>query len=186
MDHPLRTVVYTIGKVVGTRSSHLTTREHMLYAIECMEPIVLNWCEGMLVSLKDQLNKRKRGYLKQFGYGAMIVSFILQRVPHMRPQVDVSRLGHEDSRMLRWVYVMARHGGGGSKVVYGSTFFHWLAGQLLMIEDYAYEGAGFREDLELPLSEGEEWDERGKKDTIHHVFNFSILFCNAETSESGL
>ena len=27
---PLRTMVYTIGKVVGTRSSHLTTRSHML------------------------------------------------------------------------------------------------------------------------------------------------------------
>ena len=28
---PLRIVVYTIGKVEGTRSTHLTTRSHMLY-----------------------------------------------------------------------------------------------------------------------------------------------------------
>ena len=41
-----------------------------------------------------------------------------------------------------------------------------------MIEDYAYEEAYFCKDPELPLPEGEEWDERGKKDTIHHVFNF--------------
>ena len=92
----------------------------------------------------------------------------------MRPQVNVSRLDPEDPRMLRWVYVMAHVGGEGHKFVYKSAFFHWLRGQLLMIEDYAYEGVDFCKDPELPLSEGEKWDERGKKDTIHHVFNFSI------------
>ena len=45
-----------------------------------------------------------------------------------------------------------------------------------MIEDYAYEGGDFREDPALPLLEGDEWDDQGKKDIIHHVFNFSILF----------
>ena len=69
--------MYTIEKVVGTRSAHLTTRSHMMYALECMEPIVFNWCEGMMISLKDQLNKCKQGTLKNFGYGALVVSFIL-------------------------------------------------------------------------------------------------------------
>ena len=77
VDRPLRMVVYMIGKVSRTRFSHLTTRSHMLYALECMEPIVFNWYEGMLVSLKDQLNKCKRGMLKHFGYGGVVVSFIL-------------------------------------------------------------------------------------------------------------
>ena len=71
---------------------------------------------------------------------------------------------------------MARHGGGGPKVVYETAFFPWLRGQLLMIEDYDYEGAYFWGDLDLVLPEGEEWDGRGKKDTIHYVFNFSSLF----------
>ena len=57
VDIPLRIVVYTIGKVVGTRASHLTNISHMLYALKCMEPTVFNWCEGMLVCLKSQLNK---------------------------------------------------------------------------------------------------------------------------------
>ena len=57
VDLPLRTVVYTIGKVVGTRDAHLTSRSHMLYALQCMEPTVFNWCEGMLACLKSQLNK---------------------------------------------------------------------------------------------------------------------------------
>ena len=67
VDLPLRTMVYTIGKVAGTRASHLPSRSHMLYALQCMEPTVFNWCEGMLVCLKSQLNKCKRGMLKQFG-----------------------------------------------------------------------------------------------------------------------
>ena len=167
-------VVYTISKVVGTRFSHLTTRSHILYSLECMEPTVFKWCEGMLVSLKDQLKKCKRGTLKQFDYGAVVVSFILQRVPHMRPQVTVSRLDPEDPRMLRWVYIMARH--GGPKVFYGTSFLHWVRDQLLMIEYYTYEGADFQDDPELILLEGEEWDARGKKYTIYHVFNFSNLF----------
>ena len=76
-----------------------------------MAPTVLNWHEGMLFSLKDQLNKCKWGHLKQFGYGVVIVSFILHRVPHMRPQVAMSRLYAEDPSMLIRVYVMAHHGG---------------------------------------------------------------------------
>ena len=57
VDLPLRIVVYTIGKVAGTRASHLTIKSHMLYDLQCMEPTVFNWCEGMLVCLKSQLNK---------------------------------------------------------------------------------------------------------------------------------
>ena len=116
-------VVYIIGKLAGTRSAHLTMRSHMLYAIECMAPTVFNWCEGMLASLKEQLNKCKRGTLKLFGYGAVVVSFILQWMPHMRAQVNVRRLDPEYPRMLRWVYVTAFHGGVGPKVVYGLSFF---------------------------------------------------------------
>ena len=64
----------------------------------------------------------------------------------MRPQVIVRILDPEDPRMLRWVYIMAHHGGGGPKVVYGTYFFCWLRGQLLMIEDYSYEGEDFWDD----------------------------------------
>ena len=33
VDLPLRTVVYTISRVMGTRAAHLTGRSHMLYAL---------------------------------------------------------------------------------------------------------------------------------------------------------
>ena len=44
----------------------------------------------------------------------------------MRPQVVLSRLDAEDAKMVRWLNVMAHHGGVGSKIVYRSVFFCWL------------------------------------------------------------
>ena len=57
VDQPLRTMEFTIDKVVGSRARHHTTQTHMLYALECMAPTVFNWSEGLLVSIKDHLTK---------------------------------------------------------------------------------------------------------------------------------
>ena len=48
--------------------------------------------------------------------------------------------------MLSWVTAMPRLGGATPKVSYGVGFFRWLRNQLLMIEDYAYDGAYFCHD----------------------------------------
>ena len=48
-----------------------------------------------------------------------------------------------------------------------------------MVEDYAYEGADFHNDLELVLPEGEVWDDRGKKrhyPLVFLVFVFYFIF----------
>ena len=68
----------------------------------------------------------------------------------------------EDPKMLGWVTTMPRLGGVAPKVSYGAGFFHWLRNQLLMIEDYAYDGADFCHDPKLILPEGEMWDDCGK------------------------
>ena len=64
VDRPLRTIGFTIKKVEGSRSAHMSTWAHMLYAVECMSPTIFKWSEGLLVSLKDQLTKCQRGELK--------------------------------------------------------------------------------------------------------------------------
>ena len=80
--------------------------------------------------------------------------------------------------MLSWVMVMPLHGGGGPKVSYRSGFFHWSRNQLLMVEDYAYEGSYFHDDSELALLEGEVWDYQGKK--IHyHGSVAKLLHCSS-------
>ena len=38
-------------------------------------------------------------------------------------------------------------------------FFIWLHGQLIVVQDWPYVGTNFMGDLDLPLPEGEEWEE---------------------------
>ena len=81
----------------------------------------------------------------------------------MRPQVVFTELRARDPRMVRWVDIMACIGGGGAKLRFEATFFHWLSDQILIIEDYAYVGIEFRGDPDLPLPPGDQWGENGKK-----------------------
>ena len=65
--------------------------------------------------------------MKKFGYGVVVVSLFLERVPLLHPQVPINRLDLGDPWLLMWVEAMARHrGGGGPTMTYGSVFFHWL------------------------------------------------------------
>lgn len=36
----------------------------MMYVIECTEPIVFNWCGGLVVHMKDQITRCKIGKQK--------------------------------------------------------------------------------------------------------------------------
>ena len=80
MDRPLRTIALTIEKVAVSSASHQTSRPYILYELECMAPNTFNWSDGLLVSLKDQLTKCHQGQLKQFGYGAVVVYFFMERL----------------------------------------------------------------------------------------------------------
>ena len=129
----------------------------MLYSVEAMAPTVFHWAEALLVVFKKQLTKCIHGELKRFGYGTIIMSFFLERVPLLRPQVAFNELRERDSRMLQWVEVMAHHGGGRPRVKYVESCFCWLDDQLLMIEYYAYANTEFRDDPDLSLPEDEQW-----------------------------
>jgi hypothetical protein len=82
-DLILRTILFTIAWMVGSASPHMALQSYFQYDIECLEPQVFNWCDGLLRSMKTQLTKSKNGDLKQFGYGSILVSFFLERVLHL-------------------------------------------------------------------------------------------------------
>jgi hypothetical protein len=140
-DLTLRTILFTIARMDGSSSPHMALQSYFQYAIECTEPRVFNWADAMLRSIKRQLTKCRRGELKQFGYGSLLVSF-LESVPVFRLQVEWDFPGPRDPRMLRWCRLMAQHV-AGPIVKYDDIFFDWLQNQMLMVDDYAYAGLDF-------------------------------------------
>jgi hypothetical protein len=101
-DLTLCTILFTIARMAGSFTPHMALQSYFQYAIECTEPRVLNWADTMLRSVKIQLNKCRRGNLKQFGYRSLLVSFFLERVPLLRLQVEWNLPAPRDPRMLRW------------------------------------------------------------------------------------
>jgi hypothetical protein len=80
----LRAILFTIAWMEIIMLPHMALKSYFQHVVECMEPQVFNWCDGVLHSMKTQLTKRKRGDLKKFGYGSILVSFFLERVPHLQ------------------------------------------------------------------------------------------------------
>jgi hypothetical protein len=151
--------------MAGSAAPHMALQSYFQYALECMEPRVFNWCEGVLRSMKKQLTKCRSGELKQFGYSSILVSFFLERVPYLRLQVEWGIPAPQDPRMKRWVDLMARHV-TGPIIKYNDVFFDWLRTQMLMVDDYAYVRLDFHGDPDLVLPEGSQWGDIGKKDIL--------------------
>ena len=110
--------------------------------------------------MKSQLTKAKNGRLKTFGYGPIVVSFALERVPMLIPQqLTVDILGPREPKLVRWVAVMARYPDEGAVVVrFSDSYFHWLEDQVFSFQDFPYARVDFRGDPDMVLPQGEQWD----------------------------
>jgi hypothetical protein len=179
-DLTLRTILFTIARMARSSAPHMALQSYFQYAIECTEPRVFNWADAILRNIKKQLTKCRQGDLKQFGYGSLLVSFFLERVPIFRLQDEWDLPGPKDPRMLRWCRLMGRHV-AEPIIKYDDVFFDWLQNQMLMVDDYAYAGLDFQGDLDLALPEDAQWGDLGKKYTnfiFLNVFEFFVLYLN--------
>jgi len=112
--------------------------------------------------MKEQLTKEKDGRLKNFGYGAILVSFSLERIPLLRPQhISLEKIDVRVPQMRRWIDLMAQHV-SLSSMSFTLVFFRWLCTQFIMVDDYPYVGMDFHRNLELTLPVGEQWGVVGK------------------------
>jgi len=80
-DLTLRVLLLTINRVVRSQVEHETNNLKFLYFIDCTTPTIFNWAEAMKMNIKCQLSKAKVGNQKQFGFGSVVVTFFLERVP---------------------------------------------------------------------------------------------------------
>jgi hypothetical protein len=172
-DLPLWAILYTITHMARSATPHMALQSYFQYALECMEPRVFNWCEGVLKSMKKQLTKCRSGGLKHLEYYSILISFFLERVPILRLQVEWGIPSPHDPRMKRWVNLMAQH--AASPIVrYNDVFFYWLRTQMLMVDNYAYVGIEFR-DLDLSLLEGSQWGDIGKNEFFFIMFLLFLM-----------
>jgi len=152
-------VLFTITRAAGAQAPHEATKNQLLLASECMNPTIFDWATVVTINMKRQLTKCKRGKLKQFGYGSILVSFILERLPIFQGQgAIVADPVPREPRMAHWVALMPR-GGGDQQMSWRPKFFGWLRLQLIVVEDWPYVRTDFTGDPDLPLPEGDEWDE---------------------------
>ena len=163
--HPeLKVISFTVTRLCGSAALHVPTSSQMRIAVDCFRGTIFNWCDAVLANIKGQLTRAKNGKLNKFGYGSIIVSFALERIPMLAPQsipVDVGR--PREPRMVRWSTLMARHGIEGADIVrFPSSYFRWLDRQLFFIKDFPYVGIDFRGNREMTLPAGEQWDDSGK------------------------
>ena len=171
ISHPeLKVISFTVTRLYGSTTLHVATRSQMGMAVDCYRGTIFNWCEAVLANVKGQLTRAKNGQLKNFGYGFLVVSFGLERLPMLVPQQLSIGVGLPREPMLvRWVTVMAHHLEEGSEVVqFPPEYFRWLENQLFMIQDFPYAGMDYHGDPNMTLPPGEQWDDSGK--IIFNIF----------------
>jgi hypothetical protein len=105
----------------------------------------------------EQITRCKAGKQKQFGYGSFLVSFFLERIPLMQPQIALSIQPVGEPCMERWTNMSPRLG-TDSEFKFIGDLFAWLGCQLIMIEDFPYAGVDFRGSMDLVLPDGVDWN----------------------------
>ena len=97
-----------------------------------------------------------------FGYGSILISFSLERIPLLhRQHISLELLDPNAPWMRRWVDLMSRHA-GPSSMSFTPVLFRWLSMQFNMIDDYPYVGFKFREDIDRVLPKSGQWGDIGK------------------------
>ena len=82
----LKVIAFTVTKLCWSDALHVATGSQIRIAVDCFRGTIFNWCEAVLANVKGQLTREKYGKLKNFGYGSIIVSFALERIPMLAPQ----------------------------------------------------------------------------------------------------
>jgi hypothetical protein len=109
---------------MGSTSMHLTSRSQVAYGVQCLEPTLFNWSVRFLRNVKEQVSRCRMGQ-KQFGYGSFLVSFFLERIPQMQPQIALAVRPVDKLRMERWTSLSLRLV-AESEFHFTGDFFGWL------------------------------------------------------------
>ena len=151
---PLQSILWIIVRLPGAKSQHVATKAQVLLALDCMQPQVFDWCDRVVRRVQAKLTGCKTCTQRDFGYGTLIVSFLLEQIPLMRPGIVTTPLGPREPRQARWAAFLLRTREGPVCHCFDDGFFAWLNSQIIMIEDYPYAGMNFTGNPELVFPPG--------------------------------
>lgn len=72
--------------------------------------------------------------------------------------------------MMRWVALIACHGGDGIIVRYTTMFFDYLGQHIILIKDFLYVGMDYRGDTDIPLPIRTQWSDLGENFLHFDIF----------------
>ena len=61
IDMSLKTILFTVARLVGSTSTHLASKSQVLISLRATNGVVSDWCSGLLANLKDQLTHCRLG-----------------------------------------------------------------------------------------------------------------------------
>lgn len=56
---PLRAIGFTIARLCGSATLPLLTKAQIQISVECLQPTIFNWCEGVVANFKGKLTRGK-------------------------------------------------------------------------------------------------------------------------------
>ena len=77
--------MFIVTRLCGSAVFHVATGSQMQMAADCFRGGIFNSCKAVLENVKGQLTREKNRQLKNFGYGFIVVSFALERIPMLAP-----------------------------------------------------------------------------------------------------
>jgi hypothetical protein len=82
----------------------------MLYLMECLRPMVYDWCTSLLANMKSQLTECKQSSKRNFGFAYILCSFFFKGVPGLGPRLKIIPRGPHNPSMARWTEVIRPQG----------------------------------------------------------------------------
>lgn len=106
--------MFTILRLSGLESPHLTTYMVMYYGVACITLTMFYWCTIILEIVHGQLTSCRTGRLKKFG-GSLSYSLFFERMPTLSPWVELPSPSPKDPWMAKCTKLWYDLGGGSQK-----------------------------------------------------------------------
>jgi hypothetical protein len=154
----ITSMVVRIYRFLGTQ---WITSGQLRVVEEVLDGDLFAWGVLMHTKVMSQLNWCWCADSSEFSFKSVMVVLFLERVPLLHLRILLKPTLLREPRLMRWEHVLAHHGGGeGDHYFTTMVTLVWLQMPHVIIR-YSYAGMGYKQDPDMVLPTGEDWDQRG-------------------------